>query len=534
MLQAQTHNEIADDAAEAADAKAIAALGGDTADAGEIKAVFDEVAALRSAIADASQPLADELFGATPLLAADAARLANLSHYLTLRRRDIRPLQRQLMRLGFSSLGRLESRVLPTLDAVLASLAAATASAPPFSRPTEETFFHGEQALAAAAGDLLGAAPSHRRCRIMVTLPSEAADAPDMVADLVKRGMTIARINCAHDDRDAWLAMAAHVREAGQRLARPVKVLMDIAGPKIRTETVAPAKGAKLQVGDLFRLVAEGEPGLAGGARVCASVSLPQIVTRLSLGDRIRYDDGKLEGVVEALSEMAALVRVTRCKTGGAKIKPEKGLNLPDTALGLSPLTAKDEADLMSVVECADMIGYSFVSRPEDIDLLEAALARHDGTTPGGAERAAMRKGKLGLVAKIEHPDAVRNLPALIATALRHRRPFGVMIARGDLAAEIGFERVAEMQEEILWICEAAAVPTIWATQVLEDLVKTGLPSRGEMTDAAMAARAECVMLNKGPAVAEAVSLLDHLLSRMDGHMMKKTPMLRALKSWPD
>jgi pyruvate kinase len=237
---------------------------------------------------------------------------------------------------------------------------------------------------------------------------------------------------------------------------------------------------------------------------------------------------------VEALSDTAALVRVTRCKTGGAKIKPEKGLNLPDTALGLSPLTAKDEADLMSVVECADMIGYSFVSRPEDIDLLEAALARHDGTPAGTPSATIKLRERLGLVAKIEHPDAVRNLPALIATALRHRRPFGVMIARGDLAAEIGFERVAEMQEEILWICEAAAVPTIWATQVLEDLVKTGLPSRGEMTDAAMAARAECVMLNKGPAVAEAVSLLDHLLSRMDGHMMKKTPMLRALKSWPD
>lgn len=106
------------------------------------------------------------------------------------------------------------------------------------------------------------------------------------------------------------------------------------------------------------------------------------------------------------------------------------------------------------------------------------------------------------------------------------------MIARGDLAAELGFERVAEMQEEILWICEAASVPTIWATQVLEDLVKDGLPSRGEMTDAAMAARAECVMLNKGPAVAEAVELLDYLLAKMDEHMVKKTPMLRALNSW--
>jgi len=106
------------------------------------------------------------------------------------------------------------------------------------------------------------------------------------------------------------------------------------------------------------------------------------------------------------------------------------------------------------------------------------------------------------------------------------------MIARGDLAAEIGFERLAEMQEEILWICEAASVPAIWATQVLEGLVKHGVPSRGEMTDAAMAARAECVMLNKGPKVGVAVEILDGLLARMDAHVFKKTPTLRALKSW--
>ena len=106
------------------------------------------------------------------------------------------------------------------------------------------------------------------------------------------------------------------------------------------------------------------------------------------------------------------------------------------------------------------------------------------------------------------------------------------MIARGDLAAEIGFERLAEMQEEILWICEAAGVPAIWATQVLENLVKDGVPSRGEMTDAAMAARAECVMLNKGPAVGQAIEVLDRLLARMDAHVFKKTPTLRALQSW--
>lgn len=202
-------------------------------------------------------------------------------------------------------------------------------------------------------------------------------------------------------------------------------------------------------------------------------------------------------------------------------MKPEKGLNFPDTDLGLSPLTDKDRSDLRIVSSIADMIGYSFIARPDDIDLLEAELAE-----------CPSRKTPLGLIAKVEQPEAVQNLPSLIARASMVRRPFGVMIARGDLAAEIGFERLAEMQEELLWISEAASVPTIWATQVLEDLVKSGLPSRGEMTDAAMAARAECVMLNKGPAVGEAVELLDGLLARMDNHINKKTPVLRPLKSW--
>lgn len=104
------------------------------------------------------------------------------------------------------------------------------------------------------------------------------------------------------------------------------------------------------------------------------------------------------------------------------------------------------------------------------------------------------------------------------------------MIARGDLAVECGWERLAEVQEEILWMCEAAHVPVIWATQVLETLAKEGRPSRAEITDAALAERAECVMLNKGPYIVEAVRLLNDILSRMAGHQSKKRPMLRKLK----
>jgi pyruvate kinase len=489
-----------------------------TAEAAERIGVMDEVEAMRAAILAEDEPLRSRL--GVPMDDHDPA-VVNLLHYLALRRHDLRPLQRRLMRLGLSSLGRLESRVMPTLDSVLFALAAMTGRQSPVGAPDEAAFFAGEARLDAATDALFGDPPTARQTRIMVTLPSEAAVDAELLDALVAAGMDVARINCAHDDAAAWRAMAGHARAAGARYGRRVAVLMDIAGPKIRTAAVAlPDRKARIVAGDRLRLVAEGPPRPDADVRFSIGVTLPEMVTRLEPGHRIRYDDGKLEAVVEQVGAGEAVAVVRRTKTGGAKLKPEKGVNLPDTELGLSPLTAKDETDLASVIECADMIGYSFVSRAEDIDLLDAALA-----ATGGSERP------LGLIAKIEQPEALRNLPALIARA-RRRGPFGVMIARGDLAAELGFERTAEMQEEILWLCEAASVPAIWATQVLEDLVKDGVPSRGEMTDAAMAVRAECVMLNKGPDVTVAVAVLDRLLQRMDDHMTKKTPLLRALATW--
>lgn len=145
--------------------------------------------------------------------------------------------------------------------------------------------------------------------------------------------------------------------------------------------------------------------------------------------------------------------------------------------------------------------------------------------------RLGDRAYDMAIIAKVETPAAVRHLPELIVHAAG-KQPFGVMIARGDLAVEIGYQRLAEIQEEILWLCEAPHVPVIWATQVLETLVKTGTPSRAEMTDAAMAERAECVMLNKGAYLTAAVKILDDVLTRMQAHQVKKTPQLRALKSW--
>jgi len=130
---------------------------------------------------------------------------------------------------------------------------------------------------------------------------------------------------------------------------------------------------------------------------------------------------------------------------------------------------------------------------------------------------------------KIETRKAFENLPNLILTAMR-TPSLGIMIARGDLAVECGYQRLAEIQEEILWICEAAHVPVIWATQVLESLAKKGIPSRSEITDAAMGERAECVMLNKGPYAVTAVRVFADILRRMQAHQEKKRSMLRQLR----
>jgi pyruvate kinase len=161
------------------------------------------------------------------------------------------------------------------------------------------------------------------------------------------------------------------------------------------------------------------------------------------------------------------------------------------------------------------------VQEVADLKLLQKALE----------EQLSEKAKKIAIIAKIETQKAVHNLPELIVAAAG-KHPFGVMIARGDLAVEIGYERLAEIQEEILWLCEAAHIPVVWATQVLENLVSKGIPSRAEMTDAAMAERAECVMLNKGPFVNQAITILDDVLSRMQEHQLKKTPQLRALRVW--
>ena len=544
----------------------------------------------------------------------------NLIHYLALRRHDIRGLQDRLARVGLSSLGRAEPCVAATLENVRVLLALACGAAAPVRDPSVVTLTDGRRRLARSTEALLGAADGSRWCRILVTLPSEAADDPALVRELLRRGMDGARINCAHDDAAAWTRMIAHVRSAAAELGRPCKVLMDLAGPKLRTgalvpgpevvklkprrdrlgRVVAPARawlgdgsaaagaaalpvdgawmsrlggGARvtlsdargkarelvvvetgaggawvetgrttyvtsgmplacggeqtsvgtlaaidaplvLRVGDTLVVTRDAAPGHAGPPpRI--PCTLPSVFADVRAGERILFDDGAIAGRIVSVTPDELVVAITDADPKGTKLRADRGINLPDTRLALPPFTADDERNLPFIAEHADVVGYSFVRHPRDVVALHERL---DG----------LGRRDLGVVLKIETRQAFEELPQLLLAAMR--RPLvGVMIARGDLAVECGWERLAELQEEILWICEAAHVPVIWATQVLEQLAKTGRPSRAEITDAAMAERAECVMLNKGEHLVAAVAVLDDILRRMEGHQRKKRSMLRPL-----
>ncbi|WP_303271807.1 pyruvate kinase [uncultured Megasphaera sp.] len=446
----------------------------------------------------------------------------NLAFYLALRCHDLRKIQRSLLPFGLSSLGRGEARAITNLDAVMASLGRICQEPEqnlvPY--PQQRRFFYGDGLLAYNTGRIFGTAKTGTR--IMVTLPTEAAeDNGILIRDLVAAGMDCARINCAHDSKELWGTMISYIHRAEQETGNHCKVYMDLAGPKVRIESVLLRYGeARVMPGEQIFLVSGSistYPEEYKG-NIVISCSIPEIFEHMEAGHPVLIDDGKIRAIVEKVTPEGAYLTITYTKPLGGKIKNEKSLNFPQTPVELSPLTDKDKEDLDFVVQYADAIGYSFVKSAADVSLLQKELQ----------QRCGKAYRQIALVAKLENKEAVDNLPEIIVQAAS-KQPLGIMIARGDLAVEVGYRRLAELQEEIMWICEAAHVPVIWATQVLENLVKKGLPSRAEITDAAMGERAECVMLNKGPYIVEAVTALTNILLRMEQHQHKKTSQLRAL-----
>ena len=614
---------------------------------GEYPALLAEMLKLREAV------IAGSAARLRALSWADAegrypASARNLADYLALRCRDLRPLQLRLARKGLSSLGRVEAHVLASIDQVIRVLAVLCGQPEPVLEPPAAPGFDaGNELLTLNTRNLFGPPQPRRTARIMVTMPAEAASNEALVRALLESGMDCARINCAHDDLPVWKRMIENIRRAEHSVGRRCRVLMDLAGHKIRTgplleapastrlrprraaaagarkpvmvalvsetaEQLPPAELAdvclvaddwalaamraddRLQFTDLRgrtrRLVVERElegmgwlvhcsktsvigpetgmrlmrwqdgrwirvdidtvrlsghrtrpvkirlqcgdalsltgPELSGRPPVLDSegneleparigITAPRVLAQLRPGQAVWIDDGRMGAVVEDADPESALLRVTHAPPDGFRLRADKGINLPGAELGLGPLSEKDLVDLDFVVRHADLVGFSFVESAADMRALMAELKDRDA-------------GALAIVAKIETERALRNLPEIMLSTIG-RFPLAIMIARGDLAVEVGGERLAEIQEEILWLAEAGHVPVIWATQVLETMAKTGAVSRPELSDAAMSVRAECVMLNKGPFIVSALRTLDGILYRMQDHQQKKMPQLRAL-----
>lgn len=631
-----------------------------------------DLRALRDDVLLKGRQAEDQLQRVDPLNRASAL---NLLHYLALRSNDLRQIQARLSPRGLSSLGRCEAHVLATLNAVMANIDpdAANEVQPPVS------FEEGDSLLEANATSLLGERPNGRRTRIMATMPSEAADDPSIIARLLERGMSIMRINGAHDGEAAWTRMLMHLDAARKAQRRTCRVLMDLPGPKLRTGPLASRRGVihlkpmRDEVGRaiapcrvlllepvseagrarvreimhiwslgmpipglvpspesphivplplategatterlrhaqvsrrallrdargldrVLRLESEcdlGEPGVRAwwatcqksayvvntsmirflsrgpgvpgvmldarcdgvpdeegylllrpgdrlmlkraqgigggshdGAPAFVACTLPEALDVVRVGHRVMLDDGKFACTCERIDDEGALLRIDECDPDGQKLRADKGVNLPDAEVVLDALSEDDQRVLAFAATRVDMVGLSFVQRAPDVARVREALRAHGAS-------------QMGLVLKIETRTAFDHLAELLLAAMEAPLA-GVMIARGDLAVEVGYERLAEVQEELLWVCEAAHMPVIWATQVLERLAKSGSPTRAEITDAAMSQRAECVMLNKGPFLHRAVETLDGILRRMEGHQDKKSAMLRPLsvakRFWP-
>lgn len=606
----------------------------------------------------------------------------NLLHYAHVRTIDVRELQNGLHDLGVTSLTTAESGIYGRLVLARAVLRALTG---------EEVDVDVAEFIAADdAADVTLDAHSDRifgderegvPARIMVTLPSEAADDAGLVAGFARAGMDVARINCAHDGPDMWRRMIANVKAAGEEVGRDIKVSMDLAGPKLRTGAIVPGPrvgrarvtrdsagtvltpaklwltprvvelggpagagsregaaipeaapvpaglpgrpalplsvdagwlamlqvgseitlhdnrsskrsfvvtrvedGGVLAEGDRNAYIAEGTllrcdyektratgvpetvqklrldvgdelvittepvecvPAPESGAAPRLSCTLPEAVRALEAGQPVLFDDGSIAAEVVSVREVEeagadgapgtfldARLRVTRAKPGGQNLAGHKGINLPTTDLPFPSLTAEDEEHLRFVIENADAAAVSFIRHGEDVEhvlsVVEAIAAEHE---TAGRHELAERARDIGIVLKIETIPAFASLPSILIAGMHHRN-IGIMIARGDLAVELGFPRMAEVPGQILALTQAARVPTILGTQVLESLAKSGLPSRAEITDAAFALRAECVMLNKGPHITDAIKILDELATKMGRSQRKNRIMLRRIRSW--
>jgi len=329
-----------------------------------------------------------------------------------------------------------------------------------------------------------------RRTKIIATL-GPASSTPEVLARLFQAGADIFRLNFSHGTHEDHAARFAMIRELEERTGRPIGILADVQGPKLRVGQCAGGR-VHLQTGQAFLLDLNPTPGSA--ERV--NLPHPEIIEAAGIGATLLLDDGKLR------------LRVTRKRPDaletevvvGGPLSDRKGVNVPDIVLPIPALTEKDRDDLAFAVEHgANFIGLSFVQRPEDV-----------------AEAKELVAGRAWVMVKLEKPQALDNLDAILALT------DAAMVARGDLGVELPPEEVPLAQKRIVRACRALGKPVVVATQMLESMISAPAPTRAEASDVATAVYdgADCVMLSAETAAGqypfEAVNMMDRIVARVE------------------
>jgi pyruvate kinase len=337
------------------------------------------------------------------------------------------------------------------------------------------------------------------RTKIICTI-GPASRSPEMLRELIRSGMNVARLNLSHGDYDVHSENVVRIRGASEELGQPVAILMDLQGPKLRVGEMQ-GEGVALNKGEEIILTTRPVVGHAGESPV-QFPDLPQLV---GPGDRVLMDDGLLEVVVLASSN-----NDIRCKviTGGL-LKSNKGMNLPHAHSSIPAITEKDRADIhFALDQQVDWIALSFVRSAQEVLELKTLIK---DCAPGQPTP---------VVAKIEKPEAMENIDAIIAAA------DGIMVARGDLGIEASPEDVPMMQKSIIKKCNEAGVPVITATQMLDSMIRNPRPTRAEASDVANAILdgTDAIMLSGETAAGEypleAVRTMHKIAQRAESEML--------------
>ena len=329
-----------------------------------------------------------------------------------------------------------------------------------------------------------------RRVKILATLGPSSSD-PQTIEKLYTAGADVFRINMSHTDHPRLHALVAMIREIETKVGRPIGILADLQGPKLRVGTFE-GDAVMLENGAGFTLDSDPAPGNA------ARVHLPhrEILEALEPGHRLLLDDGKIRLRVTSCDRTSA---DTVVEVGG-KLSNRKGVSVPDTEIPVGALTPKDSKDLDAALEAGvDWIALSFIQRPDDL-----------------AEVRKVTRGRAGILAKIEKPQAIDRLSEIIDLS------DALMVARGDLGVEMPLEQVPGLQKQIVRACRRAGKPVVVATQMLESMITAPVPTRAEVSDVATAVfeGADAVMLSAESAAGqfpvEAVATMDRIARQVE------------------